>query len=58
VIDSAPGLIRAVEEGLPRSLRQRGLAHRVLVRALSKEVRSPLTGKNFEPVSLGQVVAA
>jgi len=27
-------------------------------RAHSKEVRSPLTGKTFEPVSLGQVVAA
>jgi Asp-tRNA(Asn)/Glu-tRNA(Gln) amidotransferase A subunit family amidase len=32
--------------------------HSVPGRAHSKEVRSPLTGKTFEPVSLGQVVAA
>lgn len=29
VTDGAPGLIRAVEEVLPRSLRQRCLAHRI-----------------------------
>jgi len=29
ITDGAPGLIRAVEEVFPRSLRQRGLAHRI-----------------------------
>jgi transposase-like protein len=59
VIDGAKALHKAVVEVFGRhALIQRGREHSVPGRAHSKEVRSPLTGKTFEPVSLGQVVAA
>jgi hypothetical protein len=59
VIDGAKALRKAVLEVFgERALLQRCQAHSVPGRAHSKEVRSPLTGKTFEPVSLRQVVAA
>lgn len=59
VIDGAKALHRAVSDTLgERALIQRCQQHSVPGRAHSKEVRSPLTGKTFKPVSLGQVVAA
>jgi len=59
VIDGAKALHKAVVEVFgARALIQRCREHSVPGRAHSKEVRSPLTGKTFEPVSLGQVVAA
>ena len=59
VIDGAKALHKAVSETFgARVLIHRCHAHSVPGRAHSKEVRSPLTGKTFEPVSLGQVVAA
>jgi putative transposase len=59
VIDGAKALHRAISDIFgERALIQRCRQHSVPVRAHSKEVRSPLTGKTFEPVSLGQVAAA
>jgi transposase-like protein len=59
VIDGAKALHKAVVEVFgAHALIQRCREHSVPGRAHSKEVRSPLTGKTFEPVSLGQVVAA
>jgi len=59
VLDGAKALRRAVLDTFgERVLIQRCQAHSVPGRAHSKEVRSPLTGKTFEPVSLGQVAAA
>jgi hypothetical protein len=59
VIDGAKALHKAVAEVFgAHALIQRCREHSVPGRAHSKEVRSPLTGKTFEPVSLGQVVAA
>jgi putative transposase len=59
VIDGAKALRKAVTDTFgSRALIQRCRQHSVPGRAHSKEVRSPLTGKTFEPVSLGQVVAA
>jgi putative transposase len=59
VIDGAKALRKAVLEVFgERALLQRCQAHSVPGRAHSKEVKSPLTGKTFEPVSLRQVVAA
>src|SRR5215472_3535571 len=59
VLDGAKALRKAVTDTFgPRALIQRCRAHSVPGRAHSKEVRSPLAGKTFEPVSLRQVVAA
>ena len=58
VIDGNPGLAAALRMQWPQVAIQRCTNHSVPGRAHSKEVRSPLTGKTFEPVSLGQVVAA
>lgn len=59
VIDGAKALHKALTDVFgERALIQRCREHSVPGRAHSKEVRSPLTGKTFEPVSLGQVVAA
>jgi putative transposase len=59
VIDGAKALHKAVVEVFgSHALIQRCREHSVPGRAHSKEVRSPLTGKTFKPVSLGQVVAA
>ena len=58
VIDGNPGLAAALRMQWPAIAIQRCTNHSVPGRAHSKEVRSPLTGKTFEPVSLGQVVAA
>jgi putative transposase len=59
VIDGAKALHKAVVEVFgSQALIQCCREHSVPGRAHSKEVRSPLTGKTFEPVSLGQVVAA
>ena len=58
VIDGNPGLAAALRMQWPKIAIQRCTNHSVPGRAHSKEVRSPLTGKTFEPVSLGQVVAA
>jgi putative transposase len=59
VIDGAKALRRSVLDTFgERALIQRCQARSVPGRAHSKEVRSPLTGKTFEPVSLGQVAAA
>jgi transposase-like protein len=59
VIDGAKALRAAIERVFGgRVPVQRCRNHSVPGRAHSKEVRSPLTGKTFEPVSLGQVVAA
>lgn len=58
VADGHLGIWSALGEVFPDGAEQRCWNHRVPGRAHSKEVRSPLTGKTFEPVSLGQVVAA
>jgi len=59
VIDGAKALHKAVVEVFgARALIQRCREHSVPGRAHSKEVRSPPTGRTFEPVSLRQVVAA
>jgi transposase-like protein len=58
VIDGNPGLAAALKAQWPGVAIQRCTNHSVPGRAHSKEVRSPLTGKTLEPVSLGQVVAA
>jgi transposase-like protein len=58
VIDGNPGLLAALRAQWPEMAIQRCTNHSVPGRAHSKEVRSPLTGKTFEPVSLRQVVAA
>ena len=58
VIDGNPGLAAALRSQWPALAIQRCTNHSVPGRAHSKEVRSPLTGKTFEPVSLRQVVAA
>jgi putative transposase len=58
VIDGNPGLAAALTTQWPALAIQRCTNHSVPGRAHSKEVRSPLTGKTLEPVSLGQVVAA
>ena len=59
VIDGSKALRAAIERVFGAQLPvQRCRNHSVPGRAHSKEVRSPLTGKTFEPVSLGQVVAA
>jgi transposase-like protein len=59
VIDGSKALRAAIERVFGgRVPVQRCRTHSVPGRAHSKEVRSPLTGKTFEPVSLGQVVAA
>ena len=59
IIDGAKALRKAIADTFgTRALIQRCREHSVPGRAHSKEVRSPLTGKTFEPVSLGQVVAA
>jgi len=59
VIDGAKALRKAVSDTFgPRALIQRCREHSVPGRAHSKEVRSPPTGRTFEPVSLRQVVAA
>ena len=59
VIDGAKALHKAVVGVFgAHGLIQRCREHSVPGRAHSKEVRSPLTGKTFEPVSQGQVVAA
>src|SRR5271167_2729431 len=59
VIDGAKALHKAVVEVFgAHALIQRCREHSVPGRAHSKEVKSPLTGKTFEPVSLRQVVAA
>ena len=58
VADGHLGIWSALGELCPEGEEQRCWNHRVPGRAHSKEVRSPLTGKTFEPVSLGQVVAA
>jgi putative transposase len=59
VIDGAKALRKAVFEVFgERALIHRCHQHSVPGRAHSKEVRSPLTGKTFAPVSLAQVVAA
>jgi len=58
VIDGNPGLAAALTAQWPAIAIQRCTNHSVPGRAHSKEVRSPLTGKTFEPVSLGQAVAA
>jgi putative transposase len=58
VIDGNPGLHAALRVQWPGIAIQRCTNHSVPGRAYSEEVRSPLTGKTFEPVSLRQVVAA
>jgi transposase-like protein len=58
VIDGNPGLCAALRVQWPEIAIQRCTNHSVPGRAHSKEVRSPLTGNTFEPVSLRQVVAA
>src|SRR5215469_3602867 len=58
VIDGNPGLFAALRAQWPEIAIQRCTNHSVPGRAHSKEVRSPPTGKTFEPVSLRQVVAA
>ena len=59
VIDGAKALRKAITDTFgARALIQRCREHSVPGRAHSKEVRSPPTGKTFEPVSLRQVVAA
>jgi len=58
VIDGNPGLAAALERQWPGIAVQRCTNHSVPGRAHSEEVRGPLTGKTFEPVSLGQVMAA
>ena len=58
VIDGNPGLQAALRAQWPEIAIQRCTNHSVPGRAHSKEVRSPLTGNTFEPVSLRQVVAA
>jgi putative transposase len=59
IIDGAKALRKAITDTFgTRALIQRCRAHSVPGRAHSEEVRGPLTGKTFEPVSLGQVMAA
>ena len=59
VIDGGRGIRKALTEVFgDLVVVQRCQVHSVPGRAHSKEVRSPLTGKTFEPVSLGQAVAA
>lgn len=58
VIDGNPGLLAALRAQWPSIAIQRCTNHSVPGRAHSNEVRSPLTGRTFEPVSLRQVVAA
>jgi putative transposase len=59
IIDGAKALRKAITDTFgTRALIQRCRAHSVPGRAYSEEVRGPLTGKTFEPVSLGQVMAA
>ena len=58
VIDGNPGLAAAPGMQWPGIAIQRRTNHSVPGRAHSRDVRSPLTGKTFKPVSLGQVVAA
>ena len=58
VIDGNPGLRAALRAQWPEIAIQRCTNHSVPGRAHSKEMRSPLTGKTFEPVSLRQVAAA
>jgi putative transposase len=58
VIDGNPGLRAALRAQWPEIAIQRCTNHSVPGRAHSEEVRSPPTGKTFEPVSLRQVVAA
>jgi transposase-like protein len=53
-----PGLRAALRAQWPEIAIQCCTNHSVPGRAHSKEVRSPLTGKTFEPVSLRQVAAA
>src|SRR5215471_7276831 len=50
VIDGNPGLLAALRAQWPEIAIQRCTNHSVPGRAHSKEVRSPLTGKTFEPV--------
>jgi putative transposase len=58
VIDGNPGLQAALRAQWPQIAIQRCTNHSVPGRAHSKEVRGPLTGKTFEPVSLRQVAVA
>jgi putative transposase len=58
VVDGLKGFPEAITSVFPKTVVQTCIVHCVPVRAHSKEVRSPLTGRTFEPVSLGQVVAA
>ena len=59
VIDGGRGIRKALADVFgDLAVVQRCRVHSVPGRAHSKEVRGPLTGKTFEPVSLGQVVAA
>jgi putative transposase len=58
VIDGNPGLQAALRAQWPQIAIQRCTNHSVPGRAHSEEVRSPLTGKTFKPVSLRQVADA
>jgi putative transposase len=58
VVDGLKGFPEAICSVFPKTVVQTCIVHRVPGRAHSKEVRSPSTGRTFEPVSLGQVVVA
>ena len=52
VSDGAPGLIRAIEEGFPRSARQRCLAHRCAISPLrSRPIRGRNSRRGSQPLS-------
>ena len=52
VSDGAPGIIRAIEEGFPRSARQRCLAHRCAISPLrSRPIRGRNSRRGSQPLS-------
>jgi putative transposase len=57
-VDGLKGFPDAIETIYPKTQIQLCIVHSVPGRAHSKEVKRPLTGKTFKPVSLGQVAAA